>query len=67
MKVFPGLVMDEKETTPGETVPDMHLVNYDGLAVYAIKLIQEQQQKIEELQKRLEALKHKKAKINQSN
>ena len=67
MKVFPGLVMDEKETTPGETVPDMHLVNYDGLAVYAIKLIQEQQQKIEELQKRLEALKHRKAKINQSN
>jgi hypothetical protein len=62
MKVLPGLVTHQQETTPGEIIPDMHLVNYDGLAVYAIKLIQEQQQKIEELKKRLETLKQKKEK-----
>jgi hypothetical protein len=40
----------------------MHLLNYDGLAVYAIKLIQEQQQKIETLKKRLETLRQSKEK-----
>ncbi|MEO7443886.1 MAG: tail fiber domain-containing protein [Ferruginibacter sp.] len=65
IKVLPGLVMHQQETTHGELIPDMHLVNYEGLAVYAIKLIQEQQQKIETLKKRLEALKQKKEKTNQ--
>lgn len=65
MNVLPGLVMHEKETTPGEAIPDMHLVNYDGLAVYAIKLIQEQQLQIEALKKRLEALKQKRQKYKQ--
>ncbi len=59
MRVLPGLVMHEKEPMPGDMIPDMHLVNYDGLAVYSIKLIQEQQQTIESLQKRLAALKLK--------
>jgi hypothetical protein len=60
MKVLPGLVMHENRPTPGEIIPDMHVVNYDGLAVYAIKLIQEQQQKIDALEQRLAALKLKK-------
>ena len=60
MQVFPDLVTHHQEAVPGATVPDMHLLNYDGLAVYAIKLIQEQEQKIEELKKRLEALKQAK-------
>jgi hypothetical protein len=60
MEVFPNLVTHHKDAEPGATIPDMHLLNYDGLAVYAIKLIQEQQQKIEELKKRLQTLKHDK-------
>jgi hypothetical protein len=52
--------MHENRPTPGEIIPDMHVVNYDGLAVYAIKLIQEQQQKIDALEQRLAALKLKK-------
>ena len=62
MQVFPGLVMHDQEPLPGATIPDMHFLNYDGLSVYAIKLIQEQQQKIEELKKRLETLKQAKEK-----
>jgi hypothetical protein len=61
MQVFPDLVVHNKEPVPGATIPDMHLLNYDGLAVYAIKLIQEQQQKIEGLKKRLETLKRTKS------
>jgi hypothetical protein len=61
-QVFPDLVTHHQEAAPGATIPDMHLLNYDGLAVYSIKLIQEQQQKIEELKKRLETLKQVKEK-----
>jgi hypothetical protein len=61
-EVFPDLVMHHQEAVPGATIPDMHLLNYDGLAVYAIKLIQEQQQKIVELKKRVETLKQAKEK-----
>ncbi|MES2774998.1 MAG: tail fiber domain-containing protein [Bacteroidota bacterium] len=57
LQVFPDLVTHQKDSIPGATIPDMHLLNYDGLAVYAIRLIQEQQQKIEVLKKRLETLK----------
>ena len=60
MQVFPNLVTVHHDTVPGAAVPDMHMLNYDGMAVYAIKLIQEQQQQIEVLIKRLEALKHSK-------
>ncbi|MEO7265005.1 MAG: tail fiber domain-containing protein [Ferruginibacter sp.] len=59
MKVLPGLVMKQDEPVPGETVTGMHLVNYDGMAVYTIKIIQEQQQKIDELRRRLDTLKQK--------
>lgn len=57
MKVLPGLVTHHEEAAPGAAIPDMHLLNYDGLAVYAIKVIQEQQQKIDALKKRLAILK----------
>lgn len=60
MELFPSLVTRHKEAVPGAAIPDMHLLNYDGIAVYAIKLIQEQQQKIEALKKRLETLKQSK-------
>jgi hypothetical protein len=62
MQVFPSLVTQHREAVPGAAIPNMHLLNYDGVAVYAIKLIQEQQQKIEELKKRLETLKQAKEK-----
>ena len=62
LQVFPGLVTHQKETVPGATIPDMHLVNYDGLAVYAIRLIQEQQQTILDLKNRLGRLKQLKEK-----
>ena len=55
--VFPSLVTRQVEPVPGDPIPDMHTVNYDGMAVYAIKIIQEQQQKIAELRQRLKALK----------
>lgn len=55
-KVFPSLVTRQEEPVPGDPIPDMHTVNYDGMAVYAIKIIHEQQQKILELRKRLKAL-----------
>lgn len=58
-KVFPALVIHDKEPVPGSTVPDMHFVNYDGMAVYAIKIIQEQQEKIDELKKRISQLQQK--------
>jgi hypothetical protein len=62
MELFPSLVTRQQEAVPGATIPDMHLMNYDGVAVFAIKLIQEQQQKIETLKKRLAMLKHAKQK-----
>jgi hypothetical protein len=62
MQVFPNLVMHDQQPVPGATIPDMHLLNYDGLAVYAIKLIQEQQQKIDVLKKRVATLKQTKEK-----
>lgn len=55
--VFPSLVTRQEEPVPGDPVPGMHSVNYDGMAVYAIKIIQEQQQKIAGLRQRLKALK----------
>jgi hypothetical protein len=60
MQALPGLVIHNKEPVPDAAIPDMHLLNYDGLAVYAIKMIQEQQLKIGELKKRLEMLKQEK-------
>jgi len=60
MQVFPSLVTHQQQAEPGATISDMHLLNYEGLAVHAIKLIQEQQQKIEELKKRIETLKQAK-------
>ncbi|MES2648819.1 MAG: tail fiber domain-containing protein [Bacteroidota bacterium] len=60
LQLFPDLVTHHKEAVPGADIPDMHLLNYDGIAVYAIKFIQEQQFKIEELKKRLDKLKQPK-------
>ena len=56
-QVFPSLVKHDTASLPDASVPDMHFLNYDGLAVYAIKIIQEQQQRIDALKKRLDALK----------
>ncbi len=56
-KIFPSLVTRQEEPVPGDPIPDMHSVNYEGMAVYAIKIIQEQQKKIAELRQRLKALK----------
>jgi hypothetical protein len=58
-KVLPALVTQDKEPVPGSTVPDMHFVNYDGMAVYAIRIIQEQQKKIDELKRRINELQQK--------
>lgn len=55
-KIFPVLVKQDQQPVSGSNIPDMHLINYDGLAVYAIKIIQEQQQKINDLKKRIKAL-----------
>lgn len=61
-QVFPSLVRHDTASLPGAAVPDMHFMNYDGLAVYAIKIIQEQQQRINQLKKRLDALKQQPSK-----
>jgi Chaperone of endosialidase len=62
MKVFPALVSQQAEPTPGTAIPDMYMLSYDGMAVYAIKLIQEQQQKIDDLKRRIDALDKTKSK-----
>lgn len=56
-KLFPDLVQVDKNTIPGQAIPDMHLLNYDGMAVYIIEVIREQQEMIEALKKRIENLK----------
>lgn len=55
-KIFPDLVHISNDTI-GQSLSDMHLLNYDGMAVYIIQVIQEQQQKIEALKARIESLK----------
>jgi hypothetical protein len=56
-KIFPELVHVDKDTLPGQRIPDMHLLNYDGLSVYVIQVIREQQATIDALKKRIENLK----------
>jgi hypothetical protein len=56
MKVLPALVSHQAEPTPGTAIPDMYMLSYDGMAVYAIKLIQEQQKKIDDLKRRIAVL-----------
>jgi hypothetical protein len=57
--VLPALVTKDTASIPGATVPDMHFVNYDAMAIYTIKIIQEQQKKIELLKKRIQQLQTK--------
>lgn len=59
IKVFPSLVTQQQEPVAGSPIPDMHMLSYDGMAVYAIKLIQEQQETINELKRRLALLQQK--------
>jgi len=56
MNVFPSLVTHQQEPTSGTAIPDMYMLSYDGMAVYAVKLIQEQQLIIDDLKKRIAAL-----------
>tara|TARA_B100001113_G_C21115014_1_gene624982 strand:- start:1232 stop:2905 length:1674 start_codon:yes stop_codon:yes gene_type:complete len=61
MKEFPSLVTI-KEAEDG-LVDKVHLVNYSGLGVLAIKAIQEQQEQINELENRIKELEKLIAKI----
>ena len=61
-KLFPQLVdiiPNENEAVP---IKDLHVMNYTGFGVIAIKAIQEQQQTIQQLQSKVDALE---AKVNE--
>ena len=54
---FPGLVTVSKDTGNGyKAITDLHMMDYSGFGVLAIKAIQEQQQMINDLQKRTQLL-----------
>jgi len=55
--LFPGLVSVSKDTSHGyKGFTDLHMMDYSSLGVIAIKAIQEQQQVIIDLQKRMQLL-----------
>ena len=64
--VIPELVHVSKGAMPGEEHGDIHALNYDGMAVYAIQTIKEQQELIEMLRKKINLLKqnHSSTSIN---
>ena len=55
--LFPELVYIAKGTTIGKNIEDMHMMNYSGFGVLAIKAIQEQQLIIQDQQKQIDELK----------
>jgi len=55
--LFPGMVTISKDTTHGyKAFADLHMMDYSGFGVLAIKAIQEQQQLITDLQKSMQLL-----------
>lgn len=57
-KIFPELV-DVRSIAGDNTITDLHGINYAGFGVITIKAIQEQQQQIEKLTKKIELLEQK--------
>jgi len=55
--LFPGMVTISNDRTHGyKAFADLHMMDYSGFGVLAIKAIQEQQQLIADLQKRMQLL-----------
>ncbi|MBL0181347.1 MAG: tail fiber domain-containing protein [Chitinophagaceae bacterium] len=55
--LFPELVHITKDTSNGYGISDLHMMNYSGFGVLAIKAIQEQQQQLTEMRKEIDLLK----------
>ena len=64
--LFPGLVTVSKDSTNSyKDISDLHIMNYSGFGVLAIKAIQEQQQQIETMKNEIKMLKEQNESIMQ--